>query len=122
MHGLGHGIGLEVHDPDQYYRTGVIAAGSAFTIEPGIYVREHVLEEMPDSPRNRALATKLRGAVQTYRNIGVRIEDDYLATEKGVEWISRAPREIEEVEAAMRGSYAGPPKRDPALVEKYKGE
>jgi Xaa-Pro aminopeptidase len=122
MHGLGHGIGLEVHDPEQYYFTSTIAAGSAFTLEPGIYVREHVLEEMPDSPRNRELAVKLRSAVNTYRNIGVRIEDDYIVTERGVEWISRAPREIDEVEAAMRGSYAGPPKRDPALVEKYKGE
>ncbi|HTK48635.1 MAG TPA: aminopeptidase P N-terminal domain-containing protein [Gemmatimonadaceae bacterium] len=119
MHGLGHGIGLEVHDPDQYYRTGVIAPGSAFTIEPGIYVREHVLEEMPDSPRNREIAATLRGAVQRYRDIGVRIEDDYLATEQGVEWISRAPREIDEVEAAMRGSYAGPAKRDAGLVERY---
>jgi Xaa-Pro aminopeptidase len=119
MHGLGHGIGLEVHDPDQYYLTGVIAPGSAFTIEPGIYVREHVLEEMPDSPHNREIAAKLRAAVQRYRNIGVRIEDDYVATEKGVEWISRAPREIDEVEAAMRGTYAGPAKRDAGLVERY---
>jgi len=122
MHGLGHGIGLEVHDPEQYYFTNTIAAGSAFTIEPGIYVREHVLEEMPDSPRNREVAAKLRAAVNTYRNIGVRIEDDYIVTDKGVEWISRAPREIDEVEAAMRGSYAGPPTRDPSLVEKYRGE
>jgi Xaa-Pro aminopeptidase len=122
MHGLGHGIGLEVHDPEQYYFTSTIAPGSAFTIEPGIYVREHVLEEMPDSPRNREVAAKLRAAVNTYRNIGVRIEDDYIGTDSGVEWISRAPREIDEVEAAMRGSYAGPPKRDPSLVEKYRGE
>jgi Xaa-Pro aminopeptidase len=122
MHGIGHGIGLEVHDPDQFYFTQRIAPGSAFTIEPGIYVREHVLEEMPDTPGNRALAAKLRAAVNTYKNIGIRIEDDYIATEKGVEWISRAPRELDEVEAAMRGSYAGPPKRDAALVEKYKGE
>ena len=85
-------------------------------------MREHVLEEMPDSPRNREIATKLRAAVATYRNIGVRIEDDYLATDSGVEWISRAPREIDEVEAAMRGSYAGPRKRDPSLVGKYRNE
>jgi Xaa-Pro aminopeptidase len=122
MHGIGHGIGLEVHDPDQYYFTSKVEPGSAFTIEPGIYVREHVLEEMPDSPRNREIAAKLRAAVSTYKNIGIRIEDDYIATDKGVEWISRAPRELDEVEAAMRGSYAGPPKRDPALVGKYKGE
>jgi hypothetical protein len=85
-------------------------------------VREHVLEEMPDSPRNREVAAKLRAAVSTYKNIGVRIEDDYIGTDTGVEWISRAPREIDEVEAAMRGSYAGPPKRDPSLVEKYRGQ
>ena len=122
MHGLGHGIGLEVHDPEQYYFTGTIGVGSAFTLEPGIYVREHVLEEMPDSPRNRELAAKLRTAVNTYRNIGVRIEDDYVVTARGVEWISRAPREIDEVEAAMRGSYAGPARRDPSLVERYRGQ
>ena len=122
MHGLGHGIGLEVHDPEQYYVTSKIAPGSAFTIEPGIYVRGSVLEEMPDSPRNREIAAKLRAAVSTYRNIGVRIEDDYIATDKGVEWISRAPREIAEVEAAMAGSYSGPGKRDARLVEKYRGE
>jgi Xaa-Pro aminopeptidase len=119
MHGLGHGIGLEVHDPDQYYRTSVIEPGSAFTIEPGIYVREHVLEELPDTPRNKELATKLRATVNTYRNIGVRIEDDYIATDKGVEWISHAPREIDEVEAAMRVPYTGPARRDRALVERY---
>lgn len=120
MHGLGHGIGLEVHDPDQYYFTSTIAPGSAFTIEPGIYVREHVLEEMPDSPRNREIASKLRAAVNTYRNIGIRIEDDYLATDKGVEWISRAPREIDEIEAAMRGSHTGPAKRNASLVLRYR--
>jgi Xaa-Pro aminopeptidase len=120
MHGLGHGIGLEVHDPEQYYFTRTIAPGSAFTIEPGIYVREHVLEEMPDSPRNREIASKLRAAVNTYRNIGVRIEDDYLATDKGVEWISRAPREIDEIEAAMQGTNTGPAKRNAALVGRYR--
>lgn len=103
MHGLGHGIGLEVHDPDQYYfPPGLIAEGSAFTIEPGIYVRANLLETLPDTPKNRALATKIRQVFERYKNIGVRIEDDYIVTEKGVEWISRAPREIAEIEALMR--------------------
>jgi Xaa-Pro aminopeptidase len=102
MHGVGHGIGLEVHDPDQFYYSQKIAAGSAFTIEPGIYVRANVLDVLLDTPRNRALAAKLRPAVEQYRNIGVRIEDDYVATSTGVEWISRAPRELSEIEAIMR--------------------
>ena len=102
MHGLGHGIGLEVHDPEQYYWSQRLAPGSAFTIEPGIYVRADVLDVLPDTPGNRTLAARLRPAVQRYRNIGIRIEDDYLVTAQGVEWISRAPRELAEIEAAMR--------------------
>jgi Xaa-Pro aminopeptidase len=120
MHGLGHGIGLEVHDPEQYYYNAKIAPGSAFTIEPGIYVRERVLEEMPDTPRNREIANRLRPMVGFYKNIGVRIEDDYIATDKGVEWISRAPREITELEILMAAGSSGPAKRDGALVERYK--
>ena len=120
MHGLGHGIGLEVHDPEQYYYTAKIGPGSAFTLEPGIYVRERVLEEMPDTPRNREIASRLRPMVTFYRNIGVRIEDDYIVTEKGVEWISRAPREIAEIEALMKAGSTGPAPRDRALVDRYK--
>jgi Xaa-Pro aminopeptidase len=120
MHGLGHGIGLEVHDPEQYYFTGTIAAGSAYTLEPGIYVRENLLEILLKTGRNDALIAKLRPSVQRYRNIGIRIEDDYVVTEEGVEWISRAPREIAEVEALMRETVAGAAKRDSTKVEWYR--
>jgi Xaa-Pro aminopeptidase len=101
-HGLGHGIGLEVHDPEQFYYTGVVAEGSAFTIEPGIYVRETMLDQLADTPRNRAFIAAVRTAFDRYRNIGVRIEDDYVVTASGLEWLSRAPREIAEIEALMR--------------------
>ncbi len=60
MHGLGHGIGLEVHDPDQYYFTGKVAPGSAFTIEPGVYVRANLLDILPKTPRNAQLAVEDR--------------------------------------------------------------
>lgn len=106
MHGLGHGIGLEVHDPDQFYTTGKIAPGSAFTIEPGIYVRANLVDILPDTPKNRELARKIGDAVKRYASVGVRIEDDYLADEKGVEWVSKAPREIPEIEALMRRRIA----------------
>jgi len=120
MHGLGHGIGLEVHDPDQFYFKGTLDTGSAFTIEPGIYVRENVLDILPKTQRNEALAAKLRPAVTKFRNIGVRVEDDYLITDQGLEWISRAPRELNEVEALMREAIAGAPKRDAGKLEWYK--
>jgi Xaa-Pro aminopeptidase len=103
MHGLGHGIGLEVHDPDRYEVDGTLQPGSVFTIEPGIYVRENVLDVLPKTERNGALAAKLARAVATYRNIGVRIEDDYLIARDGsLEWLTKSPREIQEIEAAMR--------------------
>jgi len=101
-HGLGHGIGIEVHDPAQYYLDDLtLREGDAFTIEPGIYVNPEVLRLLPDTPRNRAMVAKIRGAVDRYRHVGVRIEDDYAVTKQGVEWLSRAPREAAEIEAAM---------------------
>ncbi|GAC1650220.1 MAG: aminopeptidase P N-terminal domain-containing protein [Gemmatimonadaceae bacterium] len=108
MHGLGHGIGLEVHDPDQYYSTGKIDVGSAFTIEPGIYVRANLLETLLPTPRNRSMIERIRPSVERYRNIGVRIEDDYIVTDRGVEWISRSPREADEVERMMKGPGTAP--------------
>ncbi len=123
MHGLGHGIGLEVHDPDQYYFTGTIATGSAFTIEPGIYVRGNLLDILPKTPRNAQLAAKIGGAVRKHADIGIRIEDDYLVTDQGLEWISCGlPREADEIEALMRGSYRGTPTRDATKVEWYKAD
>jgi Xaa-Pro aminopeptidase len=120
MHGLGHGIGLDVHDPEQaYYQGGRINVGSAFTIEPGVYVRSKLLSIIPDTPKNRALIAKIRPAVERYANIGVRIEDDYIITANGVEWISRAPREINEVEALMAQRWAGVPARNAELVRQY---
>jgi Xaa-Pro aminopeptidase len=104
IHGISHGIGLAVHDPAQYYynRDHTFQQGDAFTIEPGIYLGTSMFESLPDTPKNRAFIAKVRPVVQRYENTGVRIEDDYVITEKGLERISTAPREIEEVETIMR--------------------
>lgn len=121
IHGLSHGIGLEVHDPEAWYFTGTFADGSAFTIEPGIYVRTDLLEDIvPDMPANAAWRARLAAVLPRYAGIGVRIEDDYVVTERGVERISQAPRELDEIEALMREPFDGPAPRDPSLVESYR--
>jgi len=102
IHGISHGLGLAVHDPAQFY-TGdhTFKEGDAFTIEPGIYISTAALDVLPDTPKNRAFIAKVRAAVKRYENTGVRIEDDYVITAKGLERISTTPREIEEIEALM---------------------
>ena len=103
IHGISHGLGLEVHDPAQFY-TGDhrYKEGDAFTIEPGIYISTSALEALPDTPRNRQFIAKVRAAVLKYENTGVRIEDDYIITANGLERMSTAPREMAEIEALMR--------------------
>lgn len=102
FHSLGHGIGLNVHDPTD----GTTVAGSAISIEPGIYVRPGFLDTLPDTPANRALISRLAPVWSRYEGIGVRIEDDYIMSVQGLEWVSQAPREINEIEAAMAAARA----------------
>jgi Xaa-Pro aminopeptidase len=104
-HGYGgHGIGLEVHDPAQYYDgDGIFRAGDVTTVEPGLYVDLDYIGALPDTPRNRAMRTKLAPAFAKYGGMGIRIEDDYLITSTGSEWLSKgAPREAAEIEATMK--------------------
>ena len=100
MHGTSHWIGLDVHDVggrDMPFRPGMV-----ITVEPGIYVREDTLDNLDDTPRNRALIEAIRPAFERYRNIGVRVEDDVLVTEDGHRVLSEGtPRSIEEIEAFM---------------------
>ena len=103
FHGLGHGIGLAVHDS----RPGTLEVGSAYTIEPGIYVRPNLMDLIPDTPRNQEYVRRMGPAFQRYSGIGVRIEDDYFVTLRGVERISRTPRELDEIETFM-AAYRDP--------------
>ncbi|MEQ6898908.1 aminopeptidase P family protein [Microbacterium sp. KR10-403] len=87
VHGTSHHLGIDVHDCAQarreMYYDGVLEPGMVFTIEPGLYFQIDD-ETVPAE----------------YRGIGVRIEDDVLVTEDGVENLSGAiPRTADEVEA-----------------------
>ncbi|MBL0271160.1 MAG: aminopeptidase P family protein [Chitinophagaceae bacterium] len=77
-HGLGHHIGMDVHDRGSYE---TLQKDMVITIEPGIYIQE-------GSPCDKK-----------WWSIAVRIEDDLLITETGYELLSHfAPRKIEDIE------------------------
>jgi Xaa-Pro dipeptidase len=88
-HGLGHSLGLQCHDvgcalvkPKQenpYLRnTSTITAGQAFTIEPGIYFIDGLLEALKGSEHAGLVDWKL--ATELAPLGGVRIEDDLIVT------------------------------------------
>lgn len=100
IHGNSHWLGMNVHDVGDY--STVLKPGMTFTNEPGIYLREDSLDYVADTPANRAMLERIRPAYESYKNIGVRIEDDMLITNTGVEWMtSKLPRKLEDVEAFM---------------------
>ena len=68
-HGIGHGIGLDIHEEPYFSQTSTetIKAGMTLTDEPGIYIEG---------------------------KYGVRIEDDILITETGCELLTLAPKEL----------------------------
>ena len=87
VHGTSHHLGMDVHDCAQarreMYQDGILQPGMVFTIEPGLYFHANDLSVPAE-----------------FRGIGVRIEDDVLVTENGVENLSAGlPRTTAEIEA-----------------------
>ncbi len=100
IHGLGHWLGMNVHDVGSY--SVPLQAGMVFTNEPGIYIREDALDNLSSTPAGKEFAAKVKTAFEKYKNIGVRIEDDLLVTETGVHWMTgKLPRSIADIEAFM---------------------
>jgi Xaa-Pro aminopeptidase len=103
MHGWGHWLGMNVHDVGAY--NAAFKPGMVMTNEPGIYIREDALDYLPDTPANKEFLAKIKPVFEKYKNIGVRLEDDMLVTETGVEWMTKKlPRSIADVEAFMAKS------------------
>ncbi|QLY25647.1 aminopeptidase P family protein [Bdellovibrio sp. KM01] len=87
-HGIGHWLGLDVHDAGLYFKKGEprpIEANMCFTIEPGLYI-----------PADDT------SAPQKYRGIGIRIEDNIRVTSNGVENMTTSvPKEISDIEKVV---------------------
>ncbi|KZE33887.1 Xaa-Pro aminopeptidase [Crenobacter luteus] len=91
MHGLGHWIGMDVHDvggrKDANGDWIRFAPGMCTTVEPGLYIR----------PADKVPAE--------FHNIGIRIEDDVLVTATGHEvYTAGAPKAVDDIEALMRAA------------------
>jgi Xaa-Pro aminopeptidase len=85
MHGTSHYLGLDVHDAGLY---GPLEPGNVLTVEPGIYIAE-------GSPCDKK-----------WWNIGCRIEDDILVTDRGPENLSAgSPRTVAALEKMMSRSH-----------------
>ena len=86
MHGLGHWLGLDVHDVGSYGqdKQRILEIGMVITVEPGIYISKDA--DVPEQ----------------YKGIGVRIEDNLLMTEYGNKILTAAaPKEIADIENLM---------------------
>ena len=91
MHGVGHYLGLDVHDAGRYFteqqakNSRPFAPGMVLTVEPGLYIP-------PDD----------KDAPAKYRGIGIRIEDDILVTEGGnVNLSVKVPKDPDVIEELM---------------------
>jgi len=88
MHGLGHMLGIDVHDVGLYYygkESRALEPGVVMTVEPGIYISVDT-KDIPEQ----------------YLGIGVRIEDDVLCTQNGPRVLTtKVPKEVSEIESLM---------------------
>ncbi|HXI11185.1 MAG TPA: aminopeptidase P family protein [Thermoanaerobaculia bacterium] len=102
LHGIGHHVGLDVHDVSD--RTRKFEAGMALTNEPGIYVRKNdVLANATYLKLSESDRKTIAAALDRYDGIGVRIEDDILVTNGAPRLLSGgAPRTVAEIEAWMK--------------------
>jgi Xaa-Pro dipeptidase len=114
-HGLGHFMGLDTHDVGGYPKgveriqergikslraRRVLEAGMVLTVEPGLYFIEAVLRPAFEDPAINQFLVKEK--IEKFLDFGgVRLEDDVIVTETGIENMTIAPRTVEEIEEVM---------------------
>ena len=115
MHSVGHGVGLDVHDP----MLPTLEPNTVFMIEMGAYVRRNIDAIIPSTPKNTAFLQKTAAARTRFGGYGARIEDEYFTTPNGPTLVTDWPKEIAAVEAQTMKLRASAPKRDEAVIRKY---
>jgi Xaa-Pro aminopeptidase len=86
MHGLGHWLGIDVHDVGSD-RERILMPGMVLTVEPGLYINQDA------------------NVPHRYRGIGIRIEDNILITDSGNEVLtSKVPKDPIQVELLMQNN------------------
>ena len=115
MHSVGHGVGLNVHDP----MLPSLEPGTVFMIEMGAYVRRNIDSIIARTPRNATFLAKTAAARAKYAGWGARLEDEFFSTPSGIELVTPWPREPGEVEARAQQLRAKAPPRDPEVLRRY---
>ncbi|MEO8563471.1 MAG: aminopeptidase P family protein [bacterium] len=115
MHSVGHGVGLDVHDP----MLPTLEPGTVFMIEMAAYVRRNMESIVASTPKNAAFLSKTAAARAKFAGYGVRMEDEYFTTPSGPTLVTVWPREIADVEARVKKLRASAPPRDEAVLKKY---
>jgi Xaa-Pro aminopeptidase len=115
MHSVGHGVGLNVHDP----MLPSLEPGTVFMIEMGAYVRRNIDSIIARTPRNASFLAKTAAARAKYAGWGARLEDEFFSTPSGIELVTPWPREPGEVEARAQQLRAKAPPRDEGVLGRY---
>ena len=115
MHAVGHGVGLDVHDP----MLPTLEPGTVFMIEMGAYVRRNIDKIVGEGTKSAAFLAKTAAARAKYAGFGARLEDEYFSTPDGVVMTTNWPREIVDVEARAQKLRASAPPHDAAVIQKY---
>lgn len=118
-HGLGHQLGLDVHDVGGYEPgkgkgpvkkeleinlrlSRALKKDYVLTVEPGFYFAPFLMKDVLENKETKDFIDC--AALERFRVVGgVRIEDNIIVTENGCRLLTKVPRTVEDIEAVMGG-------------------